>query len=76
MVYIGDNADTAFFGESDSSFDFGKHGTSLKTAVFEILGDFFGACFVDGFGIGLAEIDIGIRYGCDGDENIGFDFFG
>ena len=43
MINIGDNAETTgFISEFDGGFDFGKHGTSLKTAVFDIFGDFFG----------------------------------
>ena len=77
MVDICNDADTVgFFGKFGSSFDFGKHGAGFEIAFLDVFGEFFGGNLVDGLGVWLSEVNIGIGYRSDGDENVGVDFFG
>lgn len=77
MINIGDNAETTrFISEFDGGFDFGEHGTGFEIAFIDEFGEFFGGDFMNSSGVWLAEIDISIRNGGNGNENIGFDFFG
>ena len=77
MVDVGDNADaTGFASEGGGGLDFGKHGAGFEIACFDVLSEVFDFDTMDRFGLGSAEIDVGIRDGSNRDEDVGFDFFG
>lgn len=76
MVYIGDNAGFACFGEFDGGFDLGEHGTSFEIAVFFEGFELCGGNLIDGLLGGKAIIQVDIGNGSDGDKNIGMGEFG
>lgn len=74
---IGDDAGFAgFAGEFDGGFDFGKHRAGFEIAEFDEVAQLFGCGFMDGILAGQAVVDINIRNGSDGDEDICFGEFG
>ena len=77
MIDVGDNTDaTGFFGKFSSGFDFWKHGAGFEIAFFNIFSNLFSCSFINRLGVWLPKIDIGVRNGCDGNKDVGFDFFG
>lgn len=77
MIDIGDDAEsTGFISKFNGGFDFGKHGTGFEVAFIDEFGEFFGGDFVNSSGVRLTEVNISIRNGGNGNENISFDFFG
>ncbi len=77
MIDVGDNADATWFvGEGSSSLDFGKHGAGFEITCFDVLSEIFDFDTMNSLCLWGAEIDVGIRDGSDGDEDVSFDFFG
>lgn len=72
MINVGDDADATVFGELGGGFDFREHGASFEIAVFCKAFGFFGGEVSELFLSGQTVIDIDIRDGSDGDENVGF----
>ena len=77
MVDVCDNTEaTRLTGKGGSGLDFGKHGASFEISCLDVFGEVFDGNSMNSFRFGSAEVDVGIRYGSDGDEDVGFDFFG
>ena len=77
MVNVCNNTDAAgFAGKSGRGLDFGKHGAGFKIARFDVFGEVFDGDSMNSFCFRGAEVDVGIRYCGNGDEDVGFDFFG
>ena len=75
MFYVGNDAGSTVLGEFCGSFDFWKHRAGLKIAVFFESVSFGYGDFAELFLSGKTIINIYIRNGSDGNEDIGFDEF-
>lgn len=72
MVDVGDDAGAASFGEFGGCFNFGEHRASFEiTVFFEMLGVFYSQV-VKFLLVFETVINIDVRDGSDGNENVGF----
>jgi len=72
----GDDAEFFLAGEVRGGLDFWKHGASGEVAGGDVVVDLAGREEAESDLVGTAEVDVGVRDGGDGNENVGLDKLG
>lgn len=72
----GDDAEFFLAGEVRGGLDFWEHGTGGEVAGGDVVVDFARREEAESDLVGTAEVDVGVRDGGDGNENVGLDKLG